>query len=92
MIRIAITMSASAFLDTFAESRPEIVENRSRSGNLNFAISLVFRKKPTPADSTSGPPQHHTAHMRPQARSGTGTQATFCTAGCERIRFSISRR
>src|SRR5690349_11814088 len=81
----------------FFETLPNVDTGKSsttsrRSGSLNLAISLPLRKSTSSGSSTFLPGlRTRQAHIfSPRFGSGTGTQATFCTAGCIRIRFSTS--
>src|SRR4029079_8799597 len=81
----------------FFENLPNVdtgksLTNSIRSGSLNLAISLPFRKSTSSGSSTFLPGfRTRQAHIfSPRLGSGTGTHATFCTAGCMRMRFSTS--
>src|SRR5882724_10887038 len=86
-------ISERRFLDTLPKLESgNSSTTSSRSGSLIFAISFPSRKWMSSSKESVDPDcRTRQAHMRsPSSTSGTGTQATFCTAGWERIRFSIS--
>src|SRR5258706_672414 len=81
----------------FFETLPKLESGNSsttsrRSGSLILDISFPSRNRMSSSKESTAPGcSTMQAHMRsPSSASGTGTQATFCTLGWERIRFSIS--
>src|SRR5262249_47899769 len=89
----AATSSPRAFFDTLPKVETgKSGSTSSRSGSLNRAISLAARNAVSSGRVRCALPRRITqAHIfSPRVASGIGTQATFCTAGCIRIRFSTS--
>src|SRR6185295_14634353 len=85
--------SVKSFFETLpkGDSGNSFISSK-RSGSLCLAISSLI-KKLTSSDRVSAVARRRItqAHMRsPSAGSGIGTQATFCTEGWVRMRFSIS--
>src|SRR6266568_9443514 len=88
-----VSHATSVFFETFPKADTgKSGKTSSRSGSLNFAISLSMRKATISLSVRAQPSFRITqAHIfSPRCGSGIGTQAIFCTEGCERIRFSIS--
>src|ERR1700682_785499 len=96
-VRSALTLEEIISTSFFFETLPNADNGKSgrisrRSGSLYLAISFPSRKVFSSSKRRLLPSRNKAqAHIRsPRSGSGTAMQATFLTAGCERIRFSIS--
>src|SRR5262249_587969 len=95
--RSSPTFSATVSTSVFLETLPNVETGKSAmtsspSRSLNPPISPPSTNA-TSSCNVSARPRRRITHapiFSPSAGSGIATQATFCTAGCARIRFSIS--